>query len=331
VITSLLIENLQITEPSGAIIPATIQNGTINISSCYPKDFDCDCDVDIIDVTMAAYAYGTSVGDPNYDPSFDMDSDGDVDIIDITMVTYDYGWTCGKSSLSRADYSGSNEEVQINWSQARLQDGFYELDLMIENVSQLGAYEFSFSYDPGVIEMLAIDKGKFLQSSNRKVQLVSSEINSDEGIVSMAVASLGAQILGADGTGVLATIKFEISNLSHLEIELINSQLVKPNANVIDHEFKSLESAIEVASILSVYPSPMVDFVNIEYQSHAKSNISFEIHNVFGAIVHKTSELNTSAGVHHLLLDHINLSSGMYVVSMKQNGKIIDSKRIIVQ
>ncbi len=94
------------------------------INSCYIHDFDCDCDVDIVDVTMAAYAFGTSVGDPNYDPAFDLDNDGDIDIVDITMVTYDYGWTCGKSSLNSIDYSkAGNEDVSLSWSRNKRNTG----------------------------------------------------------------------------------------------------------------------------------------------------------------------------------------------------------------
>ncbi len=108
--TPLVLNEVQITQPDGSIIPINLQNGTVIINACYPKDFDCDCDVDIIDVTMAAYAYGTLVGDPNYEAIYDLDDDGDIDIVDITMAAYDYGWFCGKSELNKFDYQTENDE-----------------------------------------------------------------------------------------------------------------------------------------------------------------------------------------------------------------------------
>ena len=67
---------------------------TTNIAppNCYVHDFDCDDDVDIVDISMAAYCFGTEVGDSNYDDIYDMDSDGDIDIVDISIIAFDYGW-----------------------------------------------------------------------------------------------------------------------------------------------------------------------------------------------------------------------------------------------
>ncbi len=52
VITNLIINELQITQPNGNVIQVSAQNGTIGISACYENDFDCDCDVDIVDITI---------------------------------------------------------------------------------------------------------------------------------------------------------------------------------------------------------------------------------------------------------------------------------------
>ncbi len=60
--------------------------------------------MDIVDVTMAAYVYGTQDGDANFNVNYDMDHDGDVDIVDITMVTYNYGWECGGKSTSNLKF-----------------------------------------------------------------------------------------------------------------------------------------------------------------------------------------------------------------------------------
>ena len=92
--TNLILQNLQTSHPNGNTFCINAQNAEVILSPCFIYDFDCDCDVDILDVTAAAYYYGTVLGDSLYNSDFDFDDDGDCDILDITTVTYYYGWSC---------------------------------------------------------------------------------------------------------------------------------------------------------------------------------------------------------------------------------------------
>lgn len=56
-------------------------------------DVDSDGDTDLADLAALLAAYGTSVGDPNYNPHADFDEDGDVDLSDLAFLLADYG--CG--------------------------------------------------------------------------------------------------------------------------------------------------------------------------------------------------------------------------------------------
>ncbi len=56
-------------------------------------DIDGDGDTDLSDLAELLAAYGTSVGDPNYNPDADFDSDGTVDLADLAVLLADYG--CG--------------------------------------------------------------------------------------------------------------------------------------------------------------------------------------------------------------------------------------------
>jgi hypothetical protein len=57
-----------------------------------PGDFDGDMDVDIFDIVMIAAAYGTEIGDSEYNSNFDVNCDGEIDILDVVLVTPWYGY-----------------------------------------------------------------------------------------------------------------------------------------------------------------------------------------------------------------------------------------------
>jgi hypothetical protein len=58
-----------------------------------PGDIDNDGDTDLSDLAALLAAYGSSVGDANYNPGADFDDDGDVDLSDLAFLLADYG--CG--------------------------------------------------------------------------------------------------------------------------------------------------------------------------------------------------------------------------------------------
>lgn len=64
---------------------------TVDMTLLLQGDLDNDCHVDWTDFLMFADAYGSSVGDPNYDVLADLDNDGAVDWTDFLMFADVYG------------------------------------------------------------------------------------------------------------------------------------------------------------------------------------------------------------------------------------------------
>jgi hypothetical protein len=56
-----------------------------------PGDVDGDGDVDLNDLASLLSAYGSSTGDPDYNPNADFDNDGDVDLTDLATLLSNYG------------------------------------------------------------------------------------------------------------------------------------------------------------------------------------------------------------------------------------------------
>ncbi len=135
---------------------------------------------------MAAYAYGSSEGDPSYSSTYDMDNDGDVDIVDITMVTYNYGWTCGKQEKETIDFSGfRNDQVALSIldGASNSENSIMETQLFIENIEQLGGFELGLQYDVSRIQIEEVSSGDFLTSNQRKTMLIKNEIDAAYGSI----------------------------------------------------------------------------------------------------------------------------------------------------
>jgi hypothetical protein len=54
-------------------------------------DVDGDGHVDVVDLLYLVDAFGSAVGDANYDPRCDFNSDGGVDVIDLLIMVDNFG------------------------------------------------------------------------------------------------------------------------------------------------------------------------------------------------------------------------------------------------
>jgi len=67
---------------------------TVTIIWC-PPDVNGDGKIDIRDIASVAKAFGTSTGDPRWDPTVDFNSDGKIDIADIASSARIFGTAYG--------------------------------------------------------------------------------------------------------------------------------------------------------------------------------------------------------------------------------------------
>ena len=58
----------------------------IRLTTIHPADLNDDEIVDILDIAIVAKAFGSKLGDPNWNAIADLDKNGIVDIIDIAKV-----------------------------------------------------------------------------------------------------------------------------------------------------------------------------------------------------------------------------------------------------
>lgn len=108
-----------------------------------------------------------------------------------------------------------------------------DIQVMANNVADLGAYEFTLDYDPSIITVNSAANGPFLASTGRTVSPLAPVIDNTAGTVTVAAFSLGATPAGPEGSGQIATIQVtaQADGVSALDLTSV-SLLTTTNADL---------------------------------------------------------------------------------------------------
>ena len=308
---------------------------TASIASCYVYDFDCDCDVDIVDVSTCTYHYGKVLGDELYDPIFDFDSDGDIDILDITKVAYAYTWTCDSDFKSQLNFNDPNSNVELGFKILEKQNDFEEMEIYIDDVSQLGGFELSLEYDPNSIEILTIEAGDFIENTNRKILNLKQEIDTKNGWLYYAQSSLGSEENGAQGGGILLKIQYKNNSENTSQWSFLDALLARVDGEEID--FKYITDDLQQNNInhsnyiITNQPNPFSEKTNISYHIGITGNTSLTISDMNGGVFEETKKEYLNPGEYNLVFKRNGLPKGVYLVSLVIGDKIVDTEKIIIQ
>lgn len=82
------------------------------------------------------------------------------------------------------------------------------IQVMINNVSDLGAFEFILNYNPSVVTVTSVELGPFLGSTGRSPFIAAKSFDNTTGKAIVGVASIGGAA-GAVGSGVAMSITFK--------------------------------------------------------------------------------------------------------------------------
>tara|TARA_B100000902_G_scaffold344206_1_gene349444 strand:+ start:17952 stop:20330 length:2379 start_codon:yes stop_codon:yes gene_type:complete len=103
--------------------------------------------------------------------------------------------------------------------------------------------------------------------------------------------------------------------------------------NIEIGELSDLELNSEINNRLgfSIYPNPSKDKSNFIFDISHESDVQLKVYNVLGKEVALLLKDNLSSGIHSLELDISKLESGLYFVSLIQNGIILETNSMIVE
>jgi general secretion pathway protein D len=115
--------------------------------------------------------------------------------------------------------------------------------VVVDDVTNLGAFEFELTYDPDVVELQEAKEGLFLGSSGRPVQCLPPRRS--EGSIVFTCVTLGATPDGPTGSGVLAALTFQPVGAGTSPLHLEQLILTDPPANRLPSQTEDASVTVE--------------------------------------------------------------------------------------
>lgn len=129
----------------------------------------------------------------------------------------------GSAALAQADLSVSPSSTAVSAGSV------FTVDVNVSNVSDLYAYQFDLSFNPGVLSVVSSSEGSFL-SQGGSTYFIPGTSDNVHGLVAATADTLVSPVPGVTGSGVLAAFTFDAaksgsSNITISGVTLLNSNL----------------------------------------------------------------------------------------------------------
>jgi hypothetical protein len=108
----------------------------------------------------------------------------------------------------------------------------FVVNVVVDNVTDLGGYEFTVSFDPGVLHVQTVTLGPLLGSTGRNVAPLGPDINNASGSFTFGGYSFGSTA-GANGTGTVAQITLQAMASGNSALTFTRAQLLSTQPAVL--------------------------------------------------------------------------------------------------
>jgi len=184
-----------------------------------PGDANGDGHVNVIDLGMLGVHWGPA-GNP-YDPRCDFNGDGTINVLDLGILGANWlRWS------EVASEGGGTTKVYVDpqTSTAAVGDTF-TVNITVCDVENFYGWSAGMNFNASVLRCLGFEEGPFLKQGGATIS-VSGTIDNENGTISpYGYSSTGTG--GVNGTGVLASITFEVIGLGDSYLNLTDVDLIK--------------------------------------------------------------------------------------------------------
>ena len=152
----------------------------------------------------------------------------------------------GTPGSVNSNYGGSGPEVYMDSS---FDGGQVVLDVYADNVVDLYAYGLEINYDSGVLDYASSSEGALLDIDGVDTAFNSALENGNEGVLILGNARLSNPAYGVDGSGILATVYFDILSNTNSTISFGGGSYLADSAQDITAAFSSLSLVLVEDSV----------------------------------------------------------------------------------
>lgn len=250
---------------------------------------------------------------------------------------------------------GQDLLVKLDPEQISLQaGGVCSVQVYIENVANLGSFQFDLSYQTDIIEVQGVERGDFLGKTGRNIIQAGPVIDnsSSTGEVRFGCASFGSAA-GPDGSGVLAKVHLSaqaegtttlalvnmiLSDIQGVQMQDINTKngliTVTSEETSVPGSNEARNSAPRKFSLYDNYPNPFNPTTTIEYGLPQKCYVELTIIELSGRKVCTLVNGEISVGHHQATWSGLDdqgnsVASGVYIYCLKTEG-YAESKRLLL-
>lgn len=107
----------------------------------------------------------------------------------------------------RAEAQEATVHIEVPATKVAADGEPFTVSVMVDGVTNLGAFQFELTYDPTVLMLVNAERGPFLGSSGRQVECLPPPTGKD--LLRFTCVTLGAKPDGPNGSGVLTTVAFQ--------------------------------------------------------------------------------------------------------------------------
>jgi sulfatase modifying factor 1 len=127
----------------------------------------------------------------------------------------------------------SGEVIRFNPASSTVNPGdIFVRGVVVDNVVDLGAFEFTVTFDPAIVHVQSATLGSFLGSTGRTVLAGPLTIDNTAGSVAYGGATFGSAA-GPNGTGTVAQLTLQAVATGSSSLSFAAAQLVDTQANVL--------------------------------------------------------------------------------------------------
>ena len=173
----------------------------------------------IDDVQTIAFHWNTELGQPGYDPLYDLDGSGRVEVLDVLNVANRWNRDCNSTRpMARPERpAGTPAAMQLRLPVG--QSVPFTAEVRVNGVVNLGAFELGLSYDPAELSIDAVTLATWPESSGRDFTAIPGSVDPGLGRASFGSFSLGDAPAGVDGSGAVAYVRVSpISGTTSLDL-----------------------------------------------------------------------------------------------------------------